>query len=194
MQAQIPAATGADVDAVTRSDESGTVEVVVSGLQVDSVRISNLWKDRFDTGALAATVSELIREALPSREAPQPREPHQDKHLPLDSVSSFIAELRAGRQATRRYVERLKAGEVDRNPETRLTDPENRVEVSLRRGRFNAVLINPEWAEKATIQTLCDTLLTALTKAPLVSEPAPDPDLAEAQKHYDAARRHLSNK
>lgn len=182
------------VDEVTKSDDTGTVEVVVSGLQVQAVRISNLWKDRFSTETLAGVVSELIREALPPRSAPTPPEPHTDKHLPLGSVQSFIAELRAGREATRRYIGRLKAGEVRKSPQTWVTDPENRVEVSYVGGRFNALLINPKWAPETTVQSLCDAILTTLEQVPLVEEPEPDPDLVEARRHYDAARRHLADK
>lgn len=178
---------------MTRSDETGTVEVVVSGLQVDAVRVSNLWKDRFDAETLASTISTLVRETLPPRKAPERIDPGGDKHLPVGAVAGFTAELRAGRRATRRYIERLRAGEVQKHQETRLTE-QDRVEVSVVGGRFNALLINPDWAKDATVQSLCDTILDVLNRVPLMEEPELDPDLAEAQRHYDAARRHLANK
>lgn len=179
----------------TLSDESGTVEVVLSGQQVEAVRISNLWKERLDATALAAALSELIRSALPPRELATPRTPpNGNKHLPVGSVASFVAELQAGRRATRRYIDRLKAGEVRRNPQTWHTDPENRVEISTVGGRFNEVLINPKWAAEASIQTLCDTILDTFSGVALVQEPEPDPDIVQAQRHYDAARAHLAEK
>ncbi len=177
----------------TYMDETGTVEVVVEGTQVEAVRISNLWKDRFeDADALAATVTQQIRKALP----PLPgftRPELRSVSLPQSSVAGYLAENRAGRAATRRYIQRLRAGQVAR-PETRRVNVENHVEAVFHGGRFVELLINSNWAQETTVQSICDAILDALSQGPLVEEVQPDPDLAEAREHYAAARRYLVEK
>lgn len=174
------------MNGTTLTDDTGTIELTVLQGRVTSVRISNRWRDRYDTAALGEALSQLIRQSLPARaELAQPE--FHDRHLPMDSVPAYLAEMRAGRRAMRRYLERLRAGEVRRSAEERLTDPDNRAEVAVVGGRFAALFLNPEWAEETGIQALCDTILRILPD-PLVREAPIDPDIAEALKHFDAAR------
>ena len=179
---------------MTLSDDSETVEIDIFEGRVESIRISNRWRERFDAPALARSITELVVDVLPAKVVPERIEPGGDKHLPIGSVKWFTAELRLGREATRRYIARLRAGETARNQVTRVTDESNSVEVVYFGGRFAGLDINPKWAENAAVQTLCDVLLEVLGQAPLVQDDEPDPDLAEAQRHYDAARGFLVDK
>lgn len=176
-------------------DDTGTVEITLNDLEVVSLRISNMWRQSFDASGLAATISTLIRDALPAPDHAQSREIPRLRNvsLPLSAVESYLSGMRQGREATKRYIARLRAGEVDHRREQLLTDADNRVEVSVVAGRFRALAINPEWAECAPIQQMSDHIKDVLPK-PLVSEPDEDPDMAKAQKHYTAARRYLIEK
>lgn len=181
------------MEEVVKTDDMDTIEVVVRGLEVDAVRISNSWRKRYEAEALAEKLSELIRDAMPPREVP--RQPTLgNKHLPISSIPAFLEEMRRGREATRRYIRRLRAGEVERpEPDQRQRDTDGRIEVSIVGGRFNAVFINPEWAANTTTNALCDTLLATLP-TPLIQELERDEDLAEARRHYEAARRYMTEK
>lgn len=170
----------------TISDDDGTVELTIDQGRVTSLRVSNRWRERHDASTLADALSRLIRDALPARAQPPQPQP-QDRHLPLSSLPAYLAEMQAGRRAMRRYLARLRSGEVRRQAEERLTDADKRVEVAVVGGRFQAVFLNPEWAQEATVQSLCDTIL-AILPDPLVRDQPIDPDIAEARAHYAAAR------
>ncbi|GAA4893673.1 hypothetical protein GCM10025789_08590 [Tessaracoccus lubricantis] len=174
------------------TDESGVITITVADLEVVSLRISASWRDHLNPRELAEAISAAIRQALPPRgqEAP-PAVP--EVHLPLSSIPAYLAEMREGRAAMRRYLARLRAGEVDHRRAEVLSTPRDRVEVFLVGGRFHSLQINPEWAEKAALQSLSDEILDALPN-PLVRPAQEDPDIAAAQRHYAAARRHLIEK
>lgn len=177
---------------VALNDETDSIHVEIQNLEVVSLRISNAWRDRFETNELAEAISLLIRGALP------PREKWSDptsasRHLPQDSVPGFLAEIRAGNQAMRRYVDRRRSGEATRVFQERYVDPRERVEVLTVGGRFWSVALNPEWAKTASAQCLSDTILDALPK-PLSRAMDVDPDFAQAKKHYAAARSLLIEK
>lgn len=173
-------------------DETGTVEVEFTGTEVDAVRVSNLWKNRMGAEELAATITRLIRMGLPPLPEPA-RAELRAVSLPRAAVAGYLAENRAGRAATRRYLERLRAGQVTR-PEARRVSVENHVEVVARGGRFSELLLHAPWAQEATVQTICDSIMEALAQLPLVEDVEPDPDLTEARARYAAARRYLVEK
>lgn len=172
--------------------ESGVLEITVDRMEVVSLRIGAPWRDKFNPRELAEAISSLIREALPARQGVAPADV-PNVHLPLSSVEAYLAEMRRGRAAMRRYLARLKAGQVDRRREEVLSTPHNRVEVFLVGGRFHMLQINPEWAEKASLQALADEILGVLPN-PLISPAVQDSDIAEADAHYAAARRYLVEK
>lgn len=173
-------------------DPTGTIAIHVENGSVESLRISSQWRNRFEPAALAEQLSQLIGEALPPRVSPRTDAVEETPHreLPIDAVASYLEDMRRGRQAMRRYLARLKAGEVERRREERHEDAGNRVNVSTVGGRFNAVYLNPEWAQEASLQELCDTIL-ALLPRPLAAAPQVDTDIAEARGHFAAARQHF---
>lgn len=168
------------------TDPTGTIEVDVEELRVESVRISAAWKERMDVDSLTRTLTGLLRAALPTGAAAIPQLPTGNKHLPESSIPTFIAELQAGREATRRYIDRLRAGDVYQAPEPHVVG-DLKVEVSFAGGRFQDISIDPDWAQKATVQSLCDALLDVLSQQDLAIPSEPEPEILEARKHYAAA-------
>lgn len=181
------------MEETARSDESGTVEITVASGRLVSLRVSNQWRDRFDAQSLASTLSELIRDAMPQRQG-IPRPPTAEYHLPLSSVAAYLAEVRAGREATRRYIRRARSGEIKRPEVLWREDLGAHVDIALVGSRFHALAIDPEWAAKVSIQAFCDTILEAMHDIDLTAEDPVDPDIAASRRHYSAAKQYLVEK
>lgn len=178
---------------VVKADDSGTIEITVDSGKLVSLRISNQWRDRFDAETLASTLSQLIRDAMPERQSIS-RPPTPDYHLPLSSVSAYLAEVRAGREASKRYVQRARAGKINRPEVVWREDLSAHVHVAMVGARFHALGIDPEWAGKVSIQAFNDTLLEVMRDIDLTADDAVDPDLAESRMHYAQAKRYLVEK
>ena len=176
-------------------DETGAVSIGIGDSGVESIRISNRWKDTYSVEELAGTLTRLITELLPARPSNLPREEaFTPMRLPYSAVQSFIAEMREYRRAMARYRGRRQSGEIERPREERYTSPNQGVAIAYIAGRFRAVHLNPEWVEGTTVQALSDTLLDALAQRPLIVDMPLDPDREAARAHLEAAKKYLEPK
>ena len=115
--------------------------------------------------------------ALPQPEAPPTRDQAtRARRLEVHELREFMAMHNEWRQRAQDFRRRMAVGEFDGEWPTEIVDERERVEVRFSGGRFSELHLNPQWAEKASVQALHDTILGALEGVDLAHE---DPTAAE---------------
>ena len=157
------------------------VEVELEDAQLRRLLFSNRWKDRGDAEQLADSISAAIRAALPeARESTAPGAGLRSAAYALTTLQlrEYMARHREHTRRAADFSRRVAAGEFLGEPAPEAAEDGRNVDIRFKDGRFDRVLINPEWAEKTTAAAIVDAVLAAFDGVALVSESPAAEELA----------------
>lgn len=142
---------------MTLADE---IDVEVKGSRIRRVSIPNNWSSKGSLAELEAELNKQVSAALPD---PVPTRSASGTPIRHDITVSDLAELMAmqqeWREALNDFKRRESAGEFTDPLPNEIVDDKERLSITFVAGRFNAIHFHPEWAAKATAQSLCDAIL-----------------------------------
>lgn len=169
------------------TDAHGVIKVRIDGTDVDSVVLTSRWREFYDAQTLAETLTEIIRAELPPAFVVDDiAMPENLPSGPMDPAKwrAFWDEFNLYQEAVVRHRARAAAGELlEWNPPTEASDDRKHVGVEFVGGRFQAVHIDPRWAEKASLQDLSNRISTALQQHPMTNDRPIDPDRQAMADH-----------
>ncbi|QXT63278.1 hypothetical protein [Tessaracoccus palaemonis] len=163
------------------------VDVEIEAGRLVRVGIRNGWRDRTDARGLSEELTAAIRAALPEDEtAPPPAEGDDAtrRQVSPQRLREYMAMHREWMQRSRDYLRRSRAGEFTAAGADEVVDDQRHVAIFLDGGRFDSVALDPEWAGRATLQSLADTLLSAFAGVDLLGRD-PGREEREALRRLD---------
>lgn len=156
------------------------IEVEVEAGFLQRILISNLWQKDGTAEDLAQAISHAIKQALPE-EAPvtsaRPGRPDV-RSMTINELREYMAMHRDYSRNALEFSRRAARGEFRGDAAPVPAEEGQNVEIRFKEDRFDEVLINPQWAEKATANSIMDAVLRAFEGVQLVGEGPASRELA----------------
>lgn len=149
------------------------IDIDTHDARILRIRIPNNWQSHATVTELETALNHTLTAALPP---PMTHQAGEDLPVRSDISSREFTECmqmhQAWHDALDDFRRRERAGEFTDNHPNEVIDERQRLSITFRDGRFEALHLRPDWAEKATAQKICDAILDATQDLDLVR---PDP-------------------
>ena len=161
------------------------VEVAVEDGRLTRLLISNKWRDQGTAEELALVISAAIRDAMPPA-GPRPLAavPAPTRPMSPTELREYMEQHNDWHRRARDFRRRAAEGRLVPDPAPVAAAEGQHVQLRFAQGRFESLKLNPDWAERANIQTLVDEVLAAFADVDLVlHDPAAEERLALHRLH-----------